>query len=66
MIQLTEEECKAVYEVVDQLSGCNPEYVFSYFVTGEEDDPADPTASAFAKIYKAAGQQIPPNLEETL
>lgn len=63
MIQLTEEECKSVYTMIEMLSGSNPEYVFAQFSCGEADDPEDPSARAFAKIYKAAGQEIPDNLE---
>ena len=64
MIQLSEDECKAVHEMVAMLSGQNPEYVFNYYGAGEEDDPEDPSSTAFAKIYHAAGRQIPPNLRE--
>ncbi len=63
-ITLTRQECEAVHETIGYLSGHNPEYVFSHFSVGEPDDPADPTARAFAKIYRCAGEQVPPNLRE--
>jgi hypothetical protein len=52
-IELTKAECKAVYEVIDQLSGSNPENVFANDGT---DDPENPVISAFVKIFKAAGR----------
>ena len=66
MVSLSKEECEAVHEMIGMLSGHNPEYVFSYFSSGEEDDPEDPASTAFAKIYSAAGASIPPNLREVV
>jgi hypothetical protein len=63
-IILTREECKAIHSTVSELSGCNPEYVFSAYSVGEEDDPNDPNARAFAKVYQAAGRQVPDNLRD--
>ena len=63
MIRLSKEECAAVHEMICMLGGHNPEYVFDYYAAGEEDDPNDPSSTAFAKIYHAAGQPIPPNLK---
>lgn len=64
MVELTIEECRAVRETISMLGGGNPEYVFSFFSCGEEDDPKDPFTSAFAKIYHAVGASIPPNCKE--
>ena len=63
-VMLSVEECEAVHEMIAMLSGHNPEYVFDYYGAGEEDDPEDPSSTAFAKIYHACGQQIPPNLRQ--
>ncbi len=60
MVTLTEDECKAVHEMIDMLSGCNPENVFAWDGT---DDPSDPQTSAFVKIYKAVGQRVPESCE---
>jgi len=62
-ITLTEEECKAVHELISSLSGGNPEYCFLAFVTGEVDNPTDPGNRACAKIYECAGAQVPDNLK---
>ncbi len=56
---LDEEEAKAVYEVMDQLSGGNPGGIFNW---GGLDDPAHPQTSAFVKIYKLAGKPVPNGL----
>lgn len=65
MIELSKDECAAVYEVIDQLSGGNPEYTFLHSC-GEIDDPESPHSTAFAKIFRAVGASIPPNLESVV
>lgn len=50
---LTTEEAKALFDVVNDLSGHNPENVFQ---GGGKDDPADPWVRAFVKLYEAAGR----------
>ena len=62
-VELTEEECSAVHDMLSMLSGHNPEYVFDYFASGELDDPNDPATSAFVKIFRCAGAAVPPNCE---
>lgn len=59
MIELNEAECREIYDLIDQLSGCNPDRVFAW---NGSDDPAEPYSSALAKIYTAAGQMIPSSL----
>jgi hypothetical protein len=59
MINLTKEECKAVYELIGHLSGGNPEYAFA---NDGSDDMADPMVSACVKIYRAAGGAVPKTL----
>jgi hypothetical protein len=52
-ITLTAEECKALYNLINDLSGdcaCN---VFAY---GGDDEPDDPRVSACVKVYVAAGK----------
>lgn len=55
-ITLTVAECRALYELIDQLSGFNAENVF-----GGEDvvDASDPTTSACIKVFRAAGRDVP-------
>ena len=62
-ITLTEEECRAIHDMIGMMNGQNPEYVFSAFSTGEPDDPNDPYVSGFAKIYECAGQTVPDNMK---
>lgn len=61
MTTFTKEEVEAIYELLDQLSGGNPEYGFSW---DGEDSLEDPTTSALVKIFKVKGRSIPENLEE--
>lgn len=61
MITLSKEECEAVYELIDQLSGGNPENVFAWDGT---DSIHCPTTSAMIKIFSAAGRDIPPVKEQ--
>lgn len=49
-VVLTGEECKSLYELISQLSGGNPEYVFS----GR--DVPDLLESVCRKVYRAAGR----------
>ncbi len=62
-VELSPKECRAIYNLIDQLSGGNPEYAFPPNVGGGPNDIADPQVSACAKIYAAAGQGIPDDLE---
>ena len=61
MITFTHEECQAMYELIDQLSGGNAENVFLWDCT---DSLADPTISAAAKLYTAAKAGVPDNLKQ--
>ena len=56
MIHLTTEECRAVYELIDILSGGNAANVFAWDGT---DDSTDPEISAMTQIFLAAGQRVP-------
>ena len=62
-ITLTAEECKALHELIDQLSGGNPENVFAWDGT---DDLADATTRAAAKVFMAAGRDVPANVRAAL
>lgn len=56
MITLTTEECKAIHEMIVFLSDNNPETVFLWDGT---DDPKEPITSAFVKIYREIGADVP-------
>ena len=60
MIQLTEEECRAVYRLIDELSGGNADNAFNW---EGHDSPNEPHDRALAKIFHAAGKAIPSQLE---
>ena len=59
-VELSQEECKALYDLIDGLSGGNPENVFAWDGTDSLDDP---TTSAAAKVFTGAGRSIPESLE---
>mgnify|MGYP001615456865 FL=1 len=59
MITLTREECEALYDLIDQLSGGNPENVFAWDGT---DDLSRPCISAAVKLFTAAAEDVPENL----
>lgn len=54
---LTVEECEALYELIDSETGGNAENVF-----GDEPDPDDVTSVACAKVFAAAGREVPDGL----
>jgi hypothetical protein len=58
-VTLSEAECKALFDLISDLSGHNPENVFAW---NGADDPKDPQCSACAKVYQAAGRRVPDNL----
>lgn len=60
-VTLTVAECKALHEIIRELSGDNPHGVFTW--KEYEDDPRDPKISACVKVYRAAGQRVPMELE---
>lgn len=60
MITLNEAEARAVFDLIDGLSGGSPENAFAWDGT---DDPSDPTTRAMVKIFKACGRAVPENLE---
>lgn len=62
-VTLTVEECKALYTLIDELSGGGASNVFAY---GGADDPDNPTVSACVKVYSKAGRMhaIPIDLLE--
>ena len=55
-VELTKAECQAIHEIIDQLSGSNPEYIFAWDGT---DDINAPIISAAVKIYRLAGYSVP-------
>lgn len=55
-IILSTAECTALFETLEQLTGGNPENVFAW---DGSDDPDDPTTSAWAKVFVAAGRSVP-------
>jgi hypothetical protein len=59
VVHLTQEECKAIHDLIGMLSGHNPEYAFAWDGTDSLDDPQ---VSACVKIYKAAGESVPKGL----
>ena len=61
IVILTGQECEAVYDLFGQLSGDNPENIWSPY---NDDDPNNPTTRALVKIYRAAGARVPEYLLE--
>lgn len=59
-VRLTQEECEAIFETLDILSGGNADSCFGWDGT---DDPTDPSVSGFAKIWAALDREIPEELE---
>jgi len=53
---LTREEAAAIYDIINELSGFNPENVFAWDGTDSLDDA--PTRAS-AKLYKAVGRSVP-------
>lgn len=60
MIQLTNEECGALYDLINDLSGGNAENVFTW---DEPNDLSHPWVSACAKVFVEADRAIPDNLK---
>lgn len=58
MTTLTEEEAKAIYDIIDELSGGNAANVFSW---DGDDDMNDPKTTGLVKIFKAAEKDVPDN-----
>lgn len=56
---LTAEECKALYALLDEMSGDNADACFSRDGT---DTLTDPTTSALVKVFRAAGEEVPEGL----
>jgi hypothetical protein len=61
-VTLTAEEARALFDIIDQLAGGNPESVFAWDGT---DSPFDPTSRAAAKLFVAVGRPVPKGLEAT-
>lgn len=59
----TNDELKALYDLIAMLSGHSPENVFARDGTGSLDDP---TTRAMVKLFRAVGrgQLVPKNLGE--
>ena len=53
---LTKEECLALYELIDQLSGFNASSVFAW---DGSDSVKSTTTAACAKVFLLAGREIP-------
>lgn len=58
---LTLAEAKAVYELIDQLSGGNPENVFAW---DGSDDWESPLTRAMVKLFRECKRKVPANLED--
>lgn len=56
VVMFTDEELRAIYALIEQLSGFNPESVFAWDGT---DSCEDPTTSAMAKLFEATGHSVP-------
>lgn len=52
-VSFTTEECRALYDTIDELSGFNPGNVFAW---DETDDIEFAVVRAHAKLYVAAGR----------
>lgn len=59
-VQFSPAEARALYDLIDGLSGGNAGNVFAWDGT---DDPADPATAACVKILRAVGKPLPENLE---
>lgn len=55
---LNEEECYAIADTINMLSGGNMMDVFSE----DKNDVSDPNVSAFMKLFKCAGFSLPKRL----
>lgn len=58
-VTLTPDEAEAIYELIDELSGGNADNVFANDGTDTLDDVR---TRAAAKVFKAAGEDIPSDL----
>lgn len=56
----TADEARALFGLIDELSGNNASNVFLWDGT---DDPADPTVSACLKLFAACGRRVPDDLK---
>lgn len=59
-VSFTKDEVGEIYNLIDELSGSNPENGFAWDGT---DDPKHPTTSALVKIFKSVGASIPESCE---
>ena len=55
-VVLSETECKALYDLIDELSGGNARNVFAWDGT---DSLKSFTTTACEKVYKTAGKEVP-------
>ena len=58
-VTLTLAEARAIYDLLDSLSGYNAANVFAW---DGSDDQSDPGISGPAKIFRACGQRVPEGL----
>lgn len=56
VVSLTREECEAIHDLINMLSGDNARHTFNW---EGDDDPADPMTSGPAKIFMGCGRDVP-------
>ena len=61
MVQLTEEECREIYDLIDGLSGGNASNSFLWDGSDSIDNDTD---RSIAKIFIGAGVKIPDSMKE--
>jgi hypothetical protein len=59
-LTLTRAEAKALFDIIDNLTGGSPENLFDW---EEGDNPADPDTSALLKLFTFCGQDVPEYLK---
>lgn len=64
-LELTADESQSLFQIIDELSGGNPENVF---VNDGTDTLDSATTRAFVKLFRAVGRNymIPENLNDSL
>lgn len=60
---LTVAEARAIYDLIDSLSGGNPE---NFFTWDGSDTLEDAATRAMVKVFRCAGREVPTNLEVVL
>jgi hypothetical protein len=66
MLQLSIQECRAIYELIDMLSGGNAENVFSDNLWDGESLPLTNEDIAFGKLYCYLGKEVPKRVKHAV